>query len=285
MRIHHLNCATMCPLSSRLINGTGGWFARAKMVCHCLLIETDDGLVVVDTGIGLDDIRDPKRRLGGGFVNAVSPALDESETALRQVERLGFGRGDVRHIVLTHLDVDHAGGLPDFPDAKVHVFGREHDAGMKRPSFRERERYRPTQWAHGPNWVVHPNAGEAWFGFETVRAIENVGTDVLLVPLHGHTRGHCGVAVKTGGSWLLHCGDAYFSHGEVHGDVPTCPPGLRAFQKIMAIDDAARLRNQDRVRALVSAHGGDIEVFCAHDPNELDALGGESAATKTSSAA
>ncbi len=47
----------------------------------------------------------------------------------------------MRHIVLTHLDVDHAGGLPDFPDARVHVFAREHET-MLDPPRRERRRYR-----------------------------------------------------------------------------------------------------------------------------------------------
>ena len=43
------------------MNGTGSIFQRARMVCHCLLAETDDGLALVDTGIGLDDIADPPR--------------------------------------------------------------------------------------------------------------------------------------------------------------------------------------------------------------------------------
>ena len=61
MRIHHLNTGTMCPIGRRLVNGTGSIFQRARMVCHCLLVETDDGLALVDTGIGLDDIADPPR--------------------------------------------------------------------------------------------------------------------------------------------------------------------------------------------------------------------------------
>ena len=48
MRVHHLNCGTMCPMSARLINGTGSYFERGRLVCHCLLIETNDGLVLVD---------------------------------------------------------------------------------------------------------------------------------------------------------------------------------------------------------------------------------------------
>ena len=61
MRIHHLNTGTMCPIGQRLVNGTGSLFHRARMVCHCLLVQTDDGLALVDTGIGLGDIADPPR--------------------------------------------------------------------------------------------------------------------------------------------------------------------------------------------------------------------------------
>src|SRR3954465_1240331 len=61
MRVHHLNTGTMCPIGRRLVNGPGSIFQRARMVCHCLLIETHDGLALVDTGIGLDDIANPPR--------------------------------------------------------------------------------------------------------------------------------------------------------------------------------------------------------------------------------
>jgi glyoxylase-like metal-dependent hydrolase (beta-lactamase superfamily II) len=44
---------------------------------------------------------------------------------LEQVKQLGFSPRDVRHIVLTHLDSDHAGGLENFPEAHVHVLEAE----------------------------------------------------------------------------------------------------------------------------------------------------------------
>ena len=270
MRVHHLDCASLCPLSARLINGTGGWLSPGRMVCHCLLIETERGLVLVDTGIGLDDIAHPKERLGAGFAAITRPTRDPDVAAIRQIERLGFSASDVRHIVVTHLDLDHAGGLPDFPKATVHVFGREHDAAMARKTLRERERYRTTQWAHEPAWQIHRTAGESWFGFEAVQAIADVPPEVLLVPLHGHTRGHCGVAVRTSDRWLLHSGDAYFHHAEVEGDVAECPRGLRAFETVMAMDDVLRRNNQRRLRALAQAHSRDVRLICAHDPNEFD---------------
>ena len=56
------------------------------MVCHCLLVETADGLALVDTGIGLDDIADPPR-LDRNWVRQTTPRLDPAETAVRQVRR------------------------------------------------------------------------------------------------------------------------------------------------------------------------------------------------------
>jgi glyoxylase-like metal-dependent hydrolase (beta-lactamase superfamily II) len=242
------------------------------MVCHCLLIEHEDGLVLVDTGLGTADIADPVGRLGGGFVKVTRPRLSQDETALAQIEALGFRRADVRHIVPTHLDLDHAGGLSDFPDATVHVFAREHAAATARSTVRERERYRAAQLAHGPKWQLHETSGEQWLGFESVRALTGSDGDVLLVPLVGHTRGHCGVAVRTPEGWLLHAGDAYFSHREMDPEAPSCPPGLAAFQRLVAIDDRARRANQRRLRALAKEHRGDVTVFCAHAPVEYDAL-------------
>lgn len=264
-RIHHLNCATMCPPAGRLRG-----FMPTRLVAHCLLLEDPDGLTLVDTGLGTADIADP-RRLGRPFVAAVGAVLDPAETALAHVRARGFSASDVRRVVLTHLDPDHAGGLGDFPTAEVHVHADEL-AAARHPGLRERPRYVAAQWAHGPAWVEHTAAaGETWFGFESVTVVAD---DLVLVPLHGHTRGHTGVAVRRpGGGWFLHAGDAYF-HTSEKEDPRSCPRGLRGFQRLMAIDNRARLANQDRLRALQVEHSDDVTIFCAHDESELAALRG-----------
>lgn len=267
MRIHHLNCGSMCPIGKRLINGDGGWLASAHMCCHCLLIEGRNGLTLVDTGLGTGDVTDPKR-LGMPFVSVVRPRLLMQETAIQQIRDLGLDPRDVRHIVPTHLDLDHAGGLSDFPGAQVHVYRTELDAALARSSFRERDRYIPAQWAHGPKWSPREVTGESWFGFDAVRALPDADEEVLLVPLTGHTRGHCGVAVRTDRGWLLHCGDAYFFRGEMDAD-PHCPVGLSLFQTLLQMHGPSRLANQKRLRELKQAHGDEVTIFSAHDPVEL----------------
>lgn len=119
MRIHHLNCGCMCPVGGRLFDGFSQGLT-ASLVCHCLLIETDQhGLVLVDTGFGSCDVREPRRRLSPFFIALNNVKFDDRFTALFQVRQLGFDPADVRHIVLTHLDFDHAGGLEDLDRKSV----------------------------------------------------------------------------------------------------------------------------------------------------------------------
>lgn len=270
MRVHHLNCGSMCPLGQRLLTGEGGWMAPAHLCCHCLLLEGRQGLILVDTGLGTGDVAQP-RSLGGPFRAVSRPNLQMSETALHQIRELGFDPRDVRHIVPTHLDLDHAGGIADFPHADIHVYASELQAALTRASLMEKMRYVPRQWAHGPKWVSHGLEGDKWFGMESVRALPGTDDDVLLVPLVGHTRGHCGVAVRTDEGWLLHCGDAYFYRGEMDAD-PTCPIGLQFFQWLLAMDNRKRLANQRRLRRLKARFGDEITLTSAHDPVELSLL-------------
>ena len=271
MKIHHLNCASMCPRGSRLFTGEGGLLERHRMVAHCLLIEAGERLVLVDTGLGSGDVADPKR-LGPFFNHVVQPEARQVETAISQIRALGLDPADVADVVCTHLDVDHAGGLPDFPEARVHVFRPEREAAL-RPSLRERARYVTDHFAHGPNWAAHDVAGEEWEGFEAVRAIDGLDPEILIVPLVGHSRGHSGVAVRDAGGWLLHCGDSYFHRGALESP-PRIPPGFRAFENVVGLNRGRRLDNQERLRELIGRAGERVRPFCAHDPVELERCGG-----------
>lgn len=264
MRIHHLNCGTMVPLGGPLFYSGG---QPACLCCNVLLIELPDQLVLVDSGIGLADIAESRARLGNAFLQVVRPRLDTAETARRQVEALGFAADDVRHIVLTHLDVDHAGGIADFPNARTHVLATEHTAAHAGKSLLEKHRYRQAKWAHGPDWVLHEPDGEPWHGFAAARNLPGLPEDILMIPLAGHTRGHAGVAVDTGDGWLLHAGDAYFHHGQMAAR-PSCPVGLTAFQHIMGEDNRQRRANVGRLRALAGDKQAGVNILCAHDPHD-----------------
>jgi len=274
MRVHHLDCLTMCPFGGSWLGGTGSIFNRAKLVAHCLLVEGSSGLILVDTGMALQDVDDPNARFGRSFNISANPLFSREICAAIQIKKLGFDPNDVRDIVVTHLDLDHAGGLVDFPEANVHVLEKEHAAATARTTWIERTRYVTKMWDHSPKWKMHEGGGDKWFGFDSVRAVEN--DDVLLIPLHGHTRGHAAVAVRSpiAGTreWLLHAGDSYFHRDEIHATPASCPGGLAFYEAQIAMDDRLRRNNQKRLRDLVKERGHEVDVFCAHSPQEFDRL-------------
>jgi glyoxylase-like metal-dependent hydrolase (beta-lactamase superfamily II) len=276
MRVHHLNCVSACPVGGLLMDGLSKDTLRGRLTSHCMLLETDQGLVLVDTGYGLRDVHDPHGRLAEFFLAMNKPELREEMTAIRQIERLGFDPRDVRHIVLSHLDFDHAGGLDDFPQATVHMLTDEEQAARARKTALDRMRYRPQQWGTRERWTTYTAGdGEPWYGFDCVRELSGLGPDVLLVPLIGHTLGHAGVAVRSDRGWLFYAADAYFYYAEMD-QRPYCTPGLRFYQTLMEKDRKQRLLNQDRLRALRHEHAGEITLFCAHDVREFERLSGRS---------
>ncbi|KPN20318.1 MBL fold metallo-hydrolase [Xanthomonas sp. Mitacek01] len=276
MRIHHLNCISTCPLGGRLMDGRTPDLARGHLTCHCLLVETADCLVLVDTGLGLRDVAHPRTRLSAFFLALVRPEFRAEMTAARQVQRLGLRPSDVRHILLSHLDFDHAGGLDDFPQATVHMLAREREHAQLQRSWLDRQRFRPQQWSSRDRWRTYAAGhGERWMGFDAVRDLAGLPPEVLLVPLPGHTHGHASVAIETGSRWELLAADAYFHAREMDAR-PHCPPGLRAYQWMMELDRDARLRNQERLRALRHS-GADVDIFCSHDVEEFERRSGRSA--------
>lgn len=246
--VRHLNC---------------GWLhapPNPRASCHCLLLETPTGLALVDTGIGLLDVRDPAGRVGPEAIAAAGFLFREEDTAARQIERLGLRTADVRDILLTHADPDHAGGLADFPHARVHVASEELDALRSGNS-----RYRAAQFAHGPRWEPRPPSAERWFGLESRRADLGPGVDVLLIPLFGHTLGHCGVAIRSGDRWVLHVGDAYYLRVELATD----DHPVSALAALRADDDARRRTSLSELRRLARDYAAEIDLFGYHDVGEF----------------
>ncbi len=247
-QIHHLNCGILHKPP------------QPEAICHCLLLEDAQGLALVDTGIGLLEVQNPLERVGQEMIDAVGFQFHEELTAIRQIEQMGFQAEDVKHIILSHLDNDHAGGLADFPQAQVHVSAEEWKA-FQQASFR----YFPQQVAHEPDFVFYASSEATWFGLEARPVNIPFATDIYLVPLFGHTLGHCGVAIQQGEQWLWYVGDAYFLRVELEDDQHP----VAQFAISMAEDNSQRVQSLHQIKALKSNYAQQIEIFAYHDPTEF----------------
>jgi glyoxylase-like metal-dependent hydrolase (beta-lactamase superfamily II) len=247
IKVHHLNCVRIeSPMGSA--------------IGHCLLLEGEKELILVDAGIGLSETMEPEERLGKKLIESTGFIFDQKATALRQIEKLGFRYDQVRHCIVSHLDPDHIGGLADFPDMTIHLSAEEYNA------FKDgNERYLPQQMAHNPEIKIYEENDSEWFGLPARQLKLNFDVEIFLVPLFGHTKGHCGVTFRKSKKWILYVADAYYLRAEIIDS--NHPVGQLA--TIRAVDNDLRKKSLNKIREVVRKHTNEIDYFGYHDPGEF----------------
>ncbi len=249
--IHHINCGTLIVPNFPTVT------------CHCLLLEDKSGLALVDTGIGLLDVRNPVERLGQQLIDMAGFQFHEHDTAVRRIEQLSLSPSDVRHIILTHADPDHAGGLAVFPHATVHI-AQEELANLSSGNAR----YIPNHFSHSPRWETHAPTEREWFGLPARPLDLGFSAEVLLIPLFGHTHGHCGVAIRNKDRWLLHVGDAYYLRAELTDENHP----VSTLATLRADNDPLRQSTLQKLRRLSLNHADQITLVGYHDITEFTDL-------------
>jgi glyoxylase-like metal-dependent hydrolase (beta-lactamase superfamily II) len=230
-----------------------------RAICNCLLIEDREKIILVDTGLGILEI-ETLIRLSEKIHGLYTVPINSNLPAARQLPLLGLNCNDVSDVILTHLDLDHAGGLRDFPNAEVHLSAEEF-------SDRHNLRYLHTQYEHFPKWNPHPASTEIWFGLEARNVPIANELEIKLIPLPGHTVGHCGVAVReknANNRWVLHVGDAYYNREELYSPVGM----LGSISRISSEDNWQRLASMANIRRLLHRYPDEIDVVSSHDPSE-----------------
>jgi glyoxylase-like metal-dependent hydrolase (beta-lactamase superfamily II) len=121
------------------------------------------------------------------------------EDAVGRLASLGIDAADVRHVVLSHLHIDHAGGVEFFPNAEFHVQRRELRAAHW-PAVYQRPFYVRRDFDFPYNW--HELDGE-----------HDLFADgrMVLFPTPGHSEGHQSMLVRLDGCSLILVADAAYS--------------------------------------------------------------------------
>jgi len=158
------------------------------------LIEHDEGLILVDTGEtarvhepGYHPRWHPFFRLASRFRVAPDDELGP------RLKAMGVAVRDIRHVVLTHLHTDHAGGLAHVATQKSWVHPVE---WARAQGFGGRlQGYLPNRWPRGWQPELLRFERRAYGPFAEQMPLTSRG-DVTVVPTPGHTPGHVSVIVR-----------------------------------------------------------------------------------------
>ncbi len=169
---------------------------RIRIQLHCLLIQTGEHTILVDTGYG-DKLSEQER----SFMS-----LEGDQRLIGSLAALGVAPEDIDIVINTHLHGDHCGGntfydtdgnlVPTFPNADYYV-QRLELAEATFPNERTRGTY------HRENWEPLRRAGRLRLLWGDTRLID--GVRVLVTP--GHTLAHQSVVVDSGGETAVFLAD------------------------------------------------------------------------------
>ena len=241
--------------------------ADANNLCtwalRCLLIETDNRLILVDTGIGN---KQDAKFLSHYHLHGET-SLDES------LKKCGFGGQEITDVFLTHLHFDHCGGaierkgdqlLPRFPNAR-YWSNEIHWAWAVNPNDREkasflRENIQPIRDAGLLNMVqVDDRATDfsSWSGSEDPSSPPTAirfSRDFQIRFVNGHTRMMMLPQLEYKGRTIVFMADLLPSAG--HLPLPY----------VMAYDMFPLTSLKEKKLFLEEAVAGDYILFFEHDP-------------------
>lgn len=176
---------------------------------YAFLLESDEYLVLVDTGIGpshplIDRLFQPTRR--------------DLPTALAQNN--GIALDDISAVILTHLHFDHVGGAQHFHGTPLYVQRAEWEA------------------AQAPNYTIPDFLDFPGANFVLLDGETELAPGLRLVPTPGHTPGHQVVVGETPAARMVIAGQAVETKAELESMLSSGDLG-EAAARIMALSPAA----------------------------------------------
>jgi glyoxylase-like metal-dependent hydrolase (beta-lactamase superfamily II) len=258
MKIHAIQTGSV-RIKTAQTEGRGHGLARRLAVftdsewtdwlpTYAWAIEHPDGVIVVDTGQGTH-LLETGRSLHPYLRWDVAFRIESEQEIGPQLRALGIGAHDVKQVVLTHLHIDHDGGLAHF-HGNVLVARGELD--MARGRMGRVRGYLPNRW---PSWFDPTPldlAPQAFGPFAASMPLTAAG-DVIAVATPGHTRDHLSVLVQDGGTTFVLAGDTSYSEslmlaGKVDGvsaDEATSRATLAAVRRLAADGPTVYLPTHD----------------------------------------
>lgn len=181
----------------------GGRFKRIKFPALVGVLEhPKHGLILFDTGYTNRFAEETNSLPSKLFAWLLPHEVAPHQTALAQVQNMGFAASDVKHIIVSHFHADHVCGLKDFPNATI-ICSKEAYANVREIDERKAlqqgvltglipENLESRVWLYDGDERVK---SQAYRPFKKVHDLFGDGS-ILLFPLPGHHTGQIGALVQ-----------------------------------------------------------------------------------------
>lgn len=181
------------------------------------------GPVLIDTGLHPSVAVDKKQNLGRPLAatTARNWNMEPSQALPDQLRERGIEPSDVRLIVMTHLHLDHASGMVQFPDATFVISRQEWERANEPRAVRNG--YVTSHFDHAFDYRLIDFDGPDVDSFASFgRSFDLLGDGSIRVAFTpGHTMGHMSVILRAGEREVLLTGDAaYTRHAIETGHKP-----------------------------------------------------------------
>jgi N-acyl homoserine lactone hydrolase len=164
-----------------------------KAAIYSVLHMHDKGPVLVDVGLNPDGLTNPEDAWGPR-AKLIKPELTEGDDIRNRLRELDLDVSDIRMVLLTHLHLDHTGGLRFFNRCPIMVQTAEYRFAFHPDAFVSAQYMR--------NDFDHP------LNFRLLEEDQIVLPGISVIKTPGHTPGHQSILVK------LVSGKAYIFPGD-----------------------------------------------------------------------
>lgn len=185
-----------------VVRGQGGPPDAIPILAY--VVEHDGGHTVIDTGAASSVAERLRRSPLKRRINQMH--VEPNEELGPRMRALGLRPEDVRRVILTHLHVDHAGGIAHLPNADVLVHRPEWEGRGGKLAYEWAVQQEEGAWPEAVEPSLYDLSAEPYGPFERSLPLTDRG-DVTILPFPGHTAGHVAVAVRTDDLTLLFTGD------------------------------------------------------------------------------
>ena len=217
------------------------------------------GPILIDTGLHPSIASDPAANLGRMAASFTDPTMTPGEDVPSQLRKRGIETGDVRHVVLTHLHVDHASAISEFPDA-VFVVSRDEWEDATTGPFPILRYYRRQQFDYAFDFRTVDYSADSINSHSTFgRSFDLLGDgSVVLVSTPGHSAGHQSVVLRLADRPMLVAGDAIFLADQLEPGAPLAARSRDRHEYERSIREMQLFRREHPSAVITPGHDPDF---------------------------